>query len=69
MVLGFSRKSVRLVAPISSRQIGQLSKEIGRLRVELSGLVKVKGDTDHLITLLSPEGHRSTYILGEVPYD
>jgi sugar/nucleoside kinase (ribokinase family) len=67
--LGSLGKSVRLVAPISCRQIGDLSEEAGRLKVDLSGLMKVKGDTDHLITLLSPEGHRSIYVLGEIPSD
>jgi sugar/nucleoside kinase (ribokinase family) len=67
--LGSLGKSVRLVAPISSRQFGDLSKEINGSQIELSGLMRVKGNTDHLITLLSPNGHRSIYMLGEIPSD
>jgi sugar/nucleoside kinase (ribokinase family) len=65
--LGSLGKSVCLVAPIAGHQISELSKEITGLRIDLSGLIKVKGSTDHLITLLSPNGHRSIYVLGEVP--
>lgn len=67
--LGALGKSVSLVAPISNHFITRLSKEIEASHVDLSGLMKAKGDTDHLITLLSPQGHRSIYTLGEIPHD
>ena len=67
--LGSLGKAVRLVAPISNRQIDELAKEIEGVQIDLSGLMKVKGDSDHLITILSPESHRSIYLLGEVPSD
>jgi sugar/nucleoside kinase (ribokinase family) len=67
--LGLLGKSVRLVAPISNQHKRRLSKELSRSRIDLSHLIASNGETDHLITVLSPEGHRSIYTLGKLRRD
>ena len=62
-------KSVRLVAPISNQHMKGLSKELSSSRIDLNRLIGSNGETDHLITILSPEGHRSIYTLGTIPGD
>ena len=62
-------RPVRLVAPISTQHIRRLSKELSRSRIDLSHLIESNGGTDHLITILSPEGHRSIYTLGKIRGD
>jgi sugar/nucleoside kinase (ribokinase family) len=60
-------RPVRLVAPISNRHMKDLSSELNKSRIDLSCLIPNDGETDHLITVLSPEGHRSIYTLGTIP--
>lgn len=62
-------RSARLVAPISDRHMKGLSRELNISRIDLSGVIRNNGETDHLITILSPEGHRSIYTLGTIPVD
>jgi sugar/nucleoside kinase (ribokinase family) len=62
-------RPVRLVAPISRKHTRPLSKELSSSRIDLSHLIRGNGETDHLITILSPEGHRSIYTLGKTPGD
>jgi sugar/nucleoside kinase (ribokinase family) len=62
-------RSVRLVAPISNRHTKPLSKELSSSLIDLSHLIRSNGETDHIITILSPEGHRSIYTLGKIPSD
>src|SRR5258708_15393110 len=60
-------RSIRLVAPISNRHKKSLFRELRSSRIDLSHLVESNGETDHLITILSPEGHRGIYTLGTIP--
>jgi sugar/nucleoside kinase (ribokinase family) len=60
-------KTVRLVAPISIRHASTLGREFKKSKVDLTGVIKIKGDTDHLFTILFPQGHRSIYTLGATP--
>src|SRR5260370_14879923 len=62
-------RSAKLVAPISERHMKGLSKELNISRIDLRRVIRNNGETDHLITILSPEGHRSIYTLGTIPGD
>ena len=57
-------KAVRLIAPISIRHASTLEREFKKTKVDLTGIIKTKGGTDHLFTILFPQGHRSIYTLG-----
>jgi len=62
-------KSIRLVAPVSGHHGQKVSEELSQAHVDLSKLIKTDGETDHLITILLPQGHRSIYVLGAIPHN
>jgi sugar/nucleoside kinase (ribokinase family) len=67
--LGSLGKSVRLIAPISSHHANILSEELNPTHIDLTKLIRTHGETDHLLTVLSPQGHRSIYTLGTIPHN
>lgn len=67
--LGCLGKSTSLIASISKQYVDILIKELKNSQVNLDYLVETKGETDKLYTLLSPQGHRSIYKLGDISED
>src|SRR6266542_2186626 len=57
-------KSVRLVASISKDDVSLLEQELQNHPIDFGSLLITSGSTDHLITTLTPESHRSLYKLG-----
>ena len=58
--------SVDLRVIVGRRDRALLADELSHLPIDLENVFAITGDSDHLLTLLAPEEHLSTYVLANL---